>query len=327
MEREQSYKIYSTVKRQEVKWLWYPYIPYGKLTLLQGDPGDGKSTFMINIAASLTCGGILPDGESLESAGNVIYQGAEDNVGDTIKPRLEAAGADCSRVAFIDDTDKGVTFIDDRLEKAIETFHARLLVLDPFQAFMPSNADMQNASHIRSIMRKLGQVAEKNECAIVMIGHMTKSTGGKRLYRGLGSIDIAAICRSVLMISRDEQNPEIRYMYQVKSNLAPESNAIGFIMNVDRGFQWLGKCNIDKKAETVVCSRKVTKKEQAAEYLEIMLSAEDVPSTEIIQRMDAIGIKERTVRTAQKEMGVEAYRKQGIWYWHMPENEEEVEVE
>ena len=327
MEREQSYKIYSTVEKQEVKWLWYPYIPYGKLTLLQGDPGDGKSTFMINIAASLTCGGILPDGSNLGEAGNVIYQGAEDNVGDTIKPRLEAAGADCSKVAFIDDTDKGATFIDDRLEKAIETFHARLLVLDPFQAFMPSNADMQNASHIRSIMRKLGQVAEKNECAIVMIGHMTKSTGGKRLYRGLGSIDIAAICRSVLMISRDEQNSEIRYMYQVKSNLAPESNAIGFVMNTDRGFQWLGKCNIDKKAEAVICSRKVTKKEKAAEYLEIMLSAEDVPSAEIIQRMDSIGIKERTVRTAQKEMGVEAYRKKGIWYWHMPENEEEVEVE
>ena len=88
MEREQSYKIYSTVKRQEVKWLWYPYIPYGKLTLLQGDPGDGKSTFMINIAASLTCGGILPDGESLESAGNVIYQGAEDNVGDICEALL-----------------------------------------------------------------------------------------------------------------------------------------------------------------------------------------------------------------------------------------------
>ena len=325
MENKQDYKVYATVEKQEVKWLWYPYIPYGKLTILQGDPGDGKSTFMINIAASLTRGSRLPDGKKLRQAGNVIYQGAEDNVGDTIRPRLEVAGADCSRVAFIDDTDKALTFTDDRLEKAIESFDAKLLVLDPFQAFMPSNADMQNASHIRSIMRKLGKVAEKNECAVVMIGHMTKSTGGKRLYRGLGSIDITAICRSVLMISRDEQNPEIRYMYQVKANLAPESNAIGFVMNPDMGFQWIGKCNVDKRTEAVVCSRKATKKEKAAEYLQIMLSAEDVPSTEIIQRMDAIGIKERTVRTAQKEMGVAAYRKQGIWYWHMPEQEEEVD--
>ena len=327
MENKEDYKIYSTVEKQEVEWLWYPYIPYGKLTLLQGDPGDGKSTFMINIASALTRGGLLPDGKKLEQIGNVIYQGAEDNVVDTIKPRLEEAGADCDRVAFIDDADMGLTFIDDRLEKTIRSFQAKLLVLDPLQAFMPSNADMQNASHVRFIMRKLGKVAEKHKCAVVMIGHMTKSSGGKRLYRGLGSIDIAAICRSVLMISRDEKNPEIRYMYQVKSNLAPESNAVGFVMNPDKGFQWIGKCNIDKRAEAVVCSKKATKKEKASEYLRIMLSVEDVPSAEIIRRMDRIGIKERTIRTVQKEIGIEAYRKQGTWYWHMPEPEEEVDEE
>ena len=103
---------------------------------------------MINIASALTRGGLLPDGKKLEQIGNVIYQGAEDNVGDTIKPRLEEAGADCERVAFIDDADMGLTFIDDRLEKTIRSFQAKLLVLDPLQAFMPSNADMQNASHV-----------------------------------------------------------------------------------------------------------------------------------------------------------------------------------
>ena len=135
MENKEDYKIYSTVEKQEVEWLWYPYIPYGKLTLLQGDPGDGKSTFMINIASALTRGGLLPDGKKLEQIGNVIYQGAEDNVGDTIKPRLEEAGADCDRVAFIDDADMGLTFIDDRLEKTIRSFQAKLLVLDPLQAY------------------------------------------------------------------------------------------------------------------------------------------------------------------------------------------------
>lgn len=123
------------------------------------------------------------------------------------------------------------------------------------------------------------------------------------------------------------KDPEIRYMYQVKSNLAPESNAVGFVMNPDKGFQWIGKCNIDKRAEAVVCSKKATKKEKASEYLRIMLSVEDVPSAEIIRRMDRIGIKERTIRTVQKEIGIEAYRKQGTWYWHMPEPEEEVDEE
>lgn len=98
-------------------------------------------------------------------------------------------------------------------------------------------------------------------------------------------------------------------------------------MNPDKGFQWIGKCNIDKRAEAVVCSKKATKKEKASEYLRIMLSVEDVPSAEIIRRMDRIGIKERTIRTVQKEIGIEAYRKQGTWYWHMPEPEEEVDEE
>lgn len=327
MSGKQAYKLYSSVKKEEIQWLWYPYIPYGKLTLLQGDPGDGKSTFMINLAASLTKCGLLPDGETVSEAGTVVYQCAEDNVNDTIKPRLEAAGADCSKIAFIEDYENNLTFLDDRLEETIRAFKAKLLVLDPFQAFVPTNADMQNASHIRFILRKLSAVAERNQCAVVMIGHMTKSTGGKNLYRGLGSIDIAAICRSVLMIARDEKNPKIRYMFQVKSNLAPEGSAIGFVLDSDVGFHWIGKCMAEQKIDLGVRSARQSKKEQASEYLRIMLSVEAVPSVKVLDKLDELGIKERTVRKAAKEIGIVSYRSKGIWYWKLSDSEEEVTEE
>lgn len=327
MSRTQAYTLYSSVERQKIQWLWYPYIPYGKLTLLQGDPGDGKSTFMIHIAAGITKGIALPDGGTLEEPGTVIYQCAEDNVSDTIKPRLEAAGADCSKIAFIDDSDHNLTFTDDRLEETIRAFRAKLLILDPLQAFIPTNTDMQNASHVRSTLRKLSAVAERNQCAVVIIGHMTKAGNGKSLYRGLGSIDIAAICRSVLMITRDDKNPGIRYMFQVKSNLAPEGEAVGFVLDPELGFHWIGRCLAEQNGEQKLHSRKMGKKEQASMYLRVMLSAGDVPSAEVLNKLDELGIKERTVRKAAKEIGIKSYRKKGIWYWNLPDSEEEVTEE
>ena len=97
-EKEQNdYRItyYNAVSSKEVDWLWYPYIPYGKITILQGDPGEGKSTMMMQLAALITTGKAMPDGSGDKIPGNVIYQAAEDGIEDTIKPRLEAAGADC----------------------------------------------------------------------------------------------------------------------------------------------------------------------------------------------------------------------------------------
>lgn len=192
---------YSTIESKKVDWLWYPYIPYGKLTLLQGDPGEGKSTFIINVAARLTTGEPMPESDVAGDVQTVIYQCAEDNIADTIKPRLVAAGADCSRIAFIADTEEQLTLEDDRIEQAIRETKARLLIIDPLQAFMSQDGDMQSAVRVRSVLRKLANVAARYNCAVVMVGHMNKGSGGKNLYRSLGSIDIAAISRSVLMIA------------------------------------------------------------------------------------------------------------------------------
>lgn len=320
---EEYIKYYSTVKEQDVEWFWYPYIPYSKITLVQGDPGDGKSTFMIRLAAALTNGGTLPDGQTIEKPANVIYQCSEDSVNDTIKPRLLEAGADCSKIAFIEDRERGLSLLDERIEHAVRETHAKLVIFDPFQSFIPVDCDMQSASRMRAVMRRISGIAETYGCAVVMIGHLNKATSGKKLYRGLGSIDIAAIARSVLMIARDERNPEIRYMYPIKSSLSPEGKAISFLIDRDNGFHWIGKCVFPQNDKELCPSRAIPKKEKAKEVLKVILSDGMVKSSDILAKMEILGISARTVRTAQKELGVVSRRKKKEWFWELPSLEEE----
>ncbi len=199
--QQNMYDYYSNVRQRKVDWLWYPYIPYGKLTVLQGDPGDGKSTFILQIAALLSKGFQMPDGYQVEESQSIIYQCSEDDLADTVKPRLIAAGADCARIAFIVDDDERLTLEDERIEKTLAATKARLLIIDPIQAYLTQDYDMQNAIRMRTVLGGLSDLAAKYQCAIVLVGHMNKASGGKDLYRGLGSIDIAAIARSVLMIA------------------------------------------------------------------------------------------------------------------------------
>lgn len=176
----------SEVQSQEVEWLWYPFIPYGKLTIVQGDPGDGKTTLILNIAAKLSKGEGLDEKMNLSEPMNVIYQTAEDGLADTVKPRLELAEADCERIMVIDESDKSLSMADERLEAAIQKTNAKLLILDPIQAYLGGGMDMNRANEARDMTKKLGALAEKYKCAIVLIGHMNKASGNKAAYRGMG---------------------------------------------------------------------------------------------------------------------------------------------
>lgn len=150
----------SEVQSQEIEWLWYPFIPYGKLTIIQGDPGDGKTTMVLNLAAKLSKGEALDENMKVTEPVNVIYQTAEDGLADTVKPRLELAGADCERIIVIDESDKSLSMVDERLEEAIVRTGARLLILDPIQAYLgggmdePSKRSKGYDKEIRSIGRE-----------------------------------------------------------------------------------------------------------------------------------------------------------------------------
>lgn len=311
-------EYYSNVTPKSIDWLWYPYIPFGKLTVIQGDPGEGKSTFVLNLVSLLTRGQSMPDGYKVSKPGVAIYQCAEDGVADTIKPRLEQAGADCERVAYIIDDDIALTLEDGRIESAIRETGAKLFIIDPIQAFIPPDSDMQNATKMRTVLRKLAGTAEKYGCAVILVGHMNKGSGTKSLYRGLGSIDIAAIARSVLMISRDENRPSIRYMYPIKSSLAPEGAAIGFSFRDGGGIEWQGRYDINTAALSDSITVKTSKREKARAKMLQMLEQGDKPATEIYTELAEIGVGSRTVEKVKKELQVKTYRSGVCWYWQLP---------
>ena len=217
----------SEVELQEVQWLWYPYIPFGKITIIQGDPGEGKTTFALRLAAACSTGNPLPGMEQQEPI-HVIYQTAEDGLGDTIKPRLEDAGADCSRVFVVNEDKAALTFTDTRIEDAITATGARLLILDPLQAYLGAQVDMHRANEVRPAFHALAGIAQRTGCAIVLVGHMNKTKGQGGLYRGLGSIDIAGAARSILLVRREKDAPDILDLAHIKSNLAPLGPTLSF---------------------------------------------------------------------------------------------------
>ena len=313
-------KLYSSVKETSVDWLWYPYIPFGKVTLLQGDPGGGKSTLMMNIIAAVSNGAASPDGVRLKKPMHVIYQCSEDGASDTIKPRLIKAGADCDNVAFIDEEIDSLTLNDENLRSAIADFNAKLVVIDPFQAYL-GDADMSNAASLRKVIRQIGMWATAYDCAIVLIGHLNKRQSMKDLYRGLGSIDIVAAARSVIQVEKCEDS-EMRVMHHVKSSLAPRGKDLFFNLDANSGIQWVNddEPETPQTCESAVYDLKMNKQEQTAKMLRDLLRNGPVKASDIRLAFSSDEISERTLMLTKKYLGIESFRKGGAWYWKIPGN-------
>ena len=314
-----------TVEVEQIEWLLYPFIPYGKVTIIQGDPGEGKTTMVLQIIAKLTRGeAILPtvsltdDKENAEVPVNVIYQTAEDGLGDTIKPRLLAAGADCTKVMVIDDSEQPLTMADVRLEEAIVQTKARMVVLDPIQGFLGSEVDMHRANEIRPLMKRIAVLAEKYHCAIILIGHMNKNSNGKSSYRGLGSIDFQAAARSVLIVGRIKDEPEVRVVCHTKSSLAPEGKAIAFRLDKNNGFEWIGEYDISAD-ELLNGEGQGQKTRKAKEFLLEILADGGMAQKKIEEEAEKLGIKKKTLRNAKMELGIDSVKRGNQWYWMLSE--------
>lgn len=303
------------IEVEAISWLWYPFIPYGKVTIIQGVPGEGKTTLVLQIIARLTKGeSIINEDANLPI--NVIYQTAEDGLVDTIKPRLLAAKADCSKVFVIDDNDTPLTMRDERLEQAIIETSAKLVLLDPIQGFLGADVDMHRANEIRPIMKHIAELAEKYKCAIVLIGHMNKCNVVKSAYRGLGSTDFQAAARSVLIVGRIKDESETRVVCQTKSSLAPESRAVAFRLSEENGFEWIGEYDVTAD-DLLSGTAKGTKKQAAMDFLEKLLAVGQMPQTEIMELAVKKDIAEKTLRNAKEALGIISKWVNNQWYWSL----------
>ena len=308
--------VMDTIEREEIKWLWKPYIPYGKITIVQGDPGEGKTSLILKLASELSLGRCFGEDELREPI-NIIYQTAEDGLADTVKPRLEDSGADCKRIMVIDDSEDSLSMNDVRIEAAIRTTGAKLLILDPLQAYLGDKVDMNRANETRDITKRLGTIAEKTGCAVVLIGHMNKGSGAKAAYRGIGSIDFFAIARSVLLVARVPENPNIRALAQIKNNLEKEGSTVAFEIK-DNIFNWIGEYDISIE-ELLSGFSQGNKSLKAESFLKDLLTEKDsYPASEIFAKGKTLGISKRTLENSKQELGIKSIRVGTGWHWKLP---------
>ena len=304
---------FDEIEAEDVSWLWKPYIAYGKLTVIQGDPGNGKTTLALAIAALVSRRRQMPTGGAKPVIGNVIFQSGEDSPKDTIKPRLVACKADCSKIAFVEN-EGGLNVR--MFEEAIRCTNAKFAVIDPLQAFLSANQDLSSAKNMRPLLRELGSVAERTGAAIILIGHMNKKDRTKGIYRGLGSIDIAAAARSVLLVGKSKNDEGVRFMAQIKNNLTTFGKAIRFTINKRGGVEFLGECDIsEEELLSTTPEEKRTKYLIAKETITAMLADGDKKSNEIYDACLNEGVSTGVIQRVKRELAIKSVRKIDDWYW------------
>ncbi|BAF61058.1 MAG: AAA family ATPase [Pelotomaculum sp.] len=245
------------VEPEEVAWLWEPYIPLGKLTILEGDPGVGKTWLALQLAAIVSRGDPFPglDGVPRErrEPANVVYLSAEDGLADTLRPRLDKAGADVNRVYALTGWEGksktgSITLLAlDVIETALQQVKPALVVVDPLQAYLGAGVDMHRANEVRPVLAGLAALAERYKCAALCIRHLGKSQQDRAIYRGLGSIDFAAAARSILLVGQHPDDEHRRVLAQSKNSLAAKGVSIAFELRED-GFFWCGLSDITVEA-------------------------------------------------------------------------------
>lgn len=224
------YIVMSGVQSISTDWLWYPYIPLGKITLLTADPGTGKTFFSLYLAATVSAGrSFYGQSAALTSPRAVIYQTAEDGIADTIKPRLEPMKPDFNNIVVIDETNESLSLQEcDTIEQAMKDLKPALMIFDPLQAYLGADVDMHRANEVRPVLARIGHLAEQYHCAVLFIMHNSKMGQNPALYRALGSIDIPAIARSMLIMGKNPENPEQKVVCHEKSSLATHGKSLLF---------------------------------------------------------------------------------------------------
>ena len=307
------------IEPEDVEWLWRPYIPRGKVTSIEGDPGVGKSMLTCAIVADLSRGRKLPGNQGPSEPIRALMLTAEDGLADTVRPRLEAFGADLPRIfapeVYWELNEKGLA----RLEALIEEYTPDLVTIDPLVAYT-GNIDLHRANEVRKVMAALADIAHRHNVAIVIVRHLTKSKRDRAAYRGQGSIDITASCRSVLMVGPDPEGRPHHVLAHVKCNLAPLGSSLTF--TIDEGqFEWVGEATYSAEdlCGEAESSQTRSEIEEAVDFLGQILADDPVPALDCLAQAQALGISVRTLYRAKRKLGVKSKKDPDQWYWLPPQ--------
>ena len=308
----------SDVEPEDVEWLWWPYIPRGKLVMLEGDPGLGKSWLTLTLAMHVANKKRFP-GTKKSIGGNVLLMSAEDGLGDTIRPRLDQVGANSKRIWASDIPisldELGLAEIEDWL--ASKKFI--MLVIDPLVAFI-GGVDMHKANETREVMAALGKLAEKYGTTILCVRHLRKGGADKSIYRGMGSIDFTAAARSVLLVCKHPEEPDYRAVAHIKCNLAPLGATLQFELapGKDSPFSWQGTTDLD--ADDLLRVTKTAGKSErtmAEEFLEKALEKGPRERESLYREGEARGVSKSMLIRMKKQMNIKVEKENGETFWSL----------
>jgi hypothetical protein len=318
----------SQVQPGGLRWLWESYLPRGKLALLDGDPGVGKSLITIDLAARLSRGGPMPDGRRLDRPHVTLLLSAEDGAADTTRPRAEAAGADLERVVAVTAADGSPLFFPrhiPELEELIVARKADLVVIDPVMAFLPPEVAANLDQCVRRGLTPLASLAQRTDCAILMVRHLRKMEATRAVHRGQGSIGIIAAARVGLLAARHPADPSLGVLAVTKSNVAGGVRALSYRLTEDFSgrarVEWAGTAELS--ADVLARSpAPLRMRDRAAEWLQAQLANGPRRATELFAAAAEAGIPDVTLNRAKAQVGVKsqrAYAKdRAEWYWYDP---------
>lgn len=321
------FTVCSEIKPQATEWAWKARIPLGDLTLFDGDPGVNKSSTALDLAARISTGREMPDGTT-GCNGGVILLAGEDSLPKTIRPRLDAAGADPSLIAVPNDP---LTLPDGLavLEGMVIRLEAKLVVIDPLNVFLGRYASSDQS--VRQALIPLRNMAERHGVAVVMIRHLTKSTSQKGLYRGLGSIGIVAAARSCFHFGQSPKDHDMRVMIHVKNNLGPLTPSLLY-EPVDNGhgvvrIEWRGECEYTADDIIAVRGNSQPSRDDAKQLLMMELADGPVEQKVIEAKAATAGLSLRTLERAKAELEIVSRRKgfgkSSIVLWDRPQRSQD----
>src|SRR5215208_4763923 len=331
-------KLLSGVEAEKVSWLWPAWLALGKLALVDGDPGLGKSAMTLDLAARVSAGKAFPDGAECNSA-RVVLLSAEDGLADTIRPRLDAAGADTSKIlslATVPDEnghDRLLSIPEDLalIEKGIRRVGARLVVVDPLMAFLSGDTNSHRDQDVRRALAPLAGLAERTGAAVLVVRHLNKASANNPLYRGGGSIGIIGAARMAFVVGKDPQDENRRVLASTKNNLAKLPKSLMFTLeeagNGAVRVNWLGDSEVSahQLLATPREEEHADARSEAVEFLSDVLADGPVAASQVKEEAEDAGISERTLWRAKKVLGVMAYREgeaggrgKGHWFWKLP---------
>lgn len=316
----------SRVTPRPVEWLWPGRLAFGKLAILDGDPGLGKSLIALDLCARLSTGRCLPDGSPGPGPAVALVLNGEDDAADTTVPRLRALGADLDRVFVLDRNSPGITdlpcFPDgaDFLDEVLTRTRARLAVLDPVMAFLDPRMIAGSEAAVRRVLAVLARLADRHRCHMQLIRHLNKTAGRRALYRGGGSIAFVAACRSGWVVARDPREPQRCVLAQLKNNLAPPQPSLAYALTspapgveqpAGGGEQpllsWLGP--VAYTADELLAGLGVAQPvfsvhDRARDFLEAFLEEGPRTARAIWVAAQQQGLSERTLYRARQELGI-----------------------